>query len=104
LLQLVFNKPENETLDTHAPGEIRSLDQLAEGEEGVLEQLDLPEDAAQRLMALGFVPGCCVQAGRSVPGGDPRVYRVDGAEIALRAETAARLRVRSSSRGHESSP
>jgi len=32
------------------------------------------------------------------------VYRVDGAEIALRAETAARLRVRSSSRGHESSP
>ena len=99
LLQLVFNKPEAEAADAHATGELRSLAGLAEGEGGILEQLDLPEDAAQRLMALGFVPGCRVQAGRSAPGGDPRVYRVDGAEIALRAETAARLKVRCSEHG-----
>jgi hypothetical protein len=30
------------------------------------------------------------------PGGDPRVYQVDGSEIALRAETASRLRIRPS--------
>ena len=35
-----------------------------------------------------------VTAGLSAPGGDPRVFQVDGAEIALRRETAKRLRVR----------
>jgi Fe2+ transport system protein FeoA len=32
-----------------------------------------------------------VEAARSAPGGDPRVFRVDGSEIALRADTASRL-------------
>jgi cell division transport system permease protein len=31
---------------------------------------------------------------RSAPGGDPKVFRVDGSEVALRRETAASLRVR----------
>jgi Fe2+ transport system protein FeoA len=30
----------------------------------------------------------------AAPGGDPRVFRVDGSEIALRRETAARLHLR----------
>ena len=42
-------------------------------------------------MELGFLPGSQVVCGRSAPGGDPRVYRVDGAEIALRRETASSL-------------
>ena len=33
-------------------------------------------------------------AGLSAPGGDPRVFRVDGSEIALRRETARRLTIR----------
>jgi len=68
-----------------------SLAELYEGEEGTLEVLDLPEDVALRLMELGFLPGTVIVAGKSAPGGDPRVYRVDGSEIALRIETARNL-------------
>jgi len=73
-----------------------SLSELRRGEHGILEKLDLPEDQALRLMELGFLPGTRIAAARSAPGGDPRVYRVDGSEVALRRETAARLKVRRS--------
>jgi Fe2+ transport system protein FeoA len=45
-------------------------------------------------MELGFLPGARIVAGRSAPGGDPRVFQVDGSEIALRRETARRIKVR----------
>jgi Fe2+ transport system protein FeoA len=64
---------------------------LRQGEAGILHHLELPEDEARRLMELGFLPGSQVFYSRSAPGGDPRVYRVDGAEIALRRETASSL-------------
>jgi len=69
----------------------RNLTQLKRGESGILDRLDLPEDDARRLMELGFLPGHAVTPGHSAPGGDPRVFRVDGSEIALRRETALRL-------------
>ena len=53
-----------------------------------------PRDDARRLMELGFLPGHPVTAGFSAPGGDPRVFQVDGSEIALRRETAKRLTVK----------
>ena len=67
---------------------------LRRGERGILEALNLPEDEARRLMEMGFIPGSTVTAGQSAPGGDPRVFQVDGSEVALRRETAARLSVR----------
>lgn len=67
------------------------LSQLREGESGVITVLNLPLESAWRLMELGFVPGARVTAAAAAPGGDPRVYRVDGASIALRRETARRL-------------
>jgi Fe2+ transport system protein FeoA len=67
---------------------------LKRGEQGVLERLELPDDFSRRLMELGFLPGSPVVAGLSAPGGDPRVFCVDGAEIALRRETAACLILR----------
>jgi ferrous iron transport protein A len=69
----------------------RTLAELLEGEEGILESLELPEDVALRLMELGFIPGTVIAAGKSAPGGDPKVFRVDGSEIALRLETARNL-------------
>jgi ferrous iron transport protein A len=71
-----------------------NLVELRHGERGVLDRIDLPEDVSRRLMELGFLPGSPVVAARSAPGGDPRVFRVDGAEIALRRETAERLILR----------
>jgi ferrous iron transport protein A len=71
-----------------------SLSELRAGEQGVLDRLELPEDISRRLMELGFLPGSPVVAALSAPGGDPRVFRVDGAEIALRRETAVHLFLR----------
>jgi ferrous iron transport protein A len=66
---------------------------LRHGEQAVLGEMEVPEDMARRLMELGFLPGGTVRAGRSAPGGDPRVFEVDGSEIALRMETAAKIRL-----------
>ena len=72
-------------------GRAKNLTELKPGEEGVLQKLDLPEDDARRLMEMGFIPGHSVTPGLSAPGGDPRVFRVDGSEVALRRETARKL-------------
>ena len=70
-----------------------TLADLVPGQSGVVTSLDLPDADAQRLMELGFLPGCVIVAARSAPGGDPRVYRVEGTEFALRRDTARRIEV-----------
>ena len=75
-------------------GKPLTLADLAMGQRCIIDRLDLPEDVARRLMELGFLPGHEVVPGRRAPGGGPRVFRVDGSEVALRRETAARLYVR----------
>jgi ferrous iron transport protein A len=72
----------------------KNLHELKRGEFGILARLDLPEDEARRLMEMGFLPGHSVTPAHSAPGGDPRVFRVDGSEVALRRETALRLLLR----------
>jgi len=86
-MQLDVNKGLPETL-------VATLVDLRRGDAAVLDRIDLPGDDARRLMELGFLPGATVVAGQSAPGGDPRVFRVDGSEFALRRETARRLKVR----------
>lgn len=72
----------------------RTLADLRPAEHAILDRLELPDDFAERLMRLGFLPGASVEAVRPAPGGDPFIYRIDGADIALRLETAVRLKVR----------
>lgn len=67
------------------------LRDLPVGRTAVLGKLELPESEANRLMALGFIPGAEVRCVRRSPFRDPRVYFVDGSEVALRNETAGRL-------------
>jgi ferrous iron transport protein A len=86
-MQLSVNSSQTDVI----PG---TLLDLRRGDAGVLEGIDLPTDDARRLMELGFLPGATVTAGLSAPGGDPRVFQVDGSEIALRRETAKRLKIR----------
>ena len=71
-----------------------NLMDLKQGETGTLDCLELPSDDARRLMELGFLPGMQITAGFSAPGGDPRVFQVDGSEFALRSDTARRLKIR----------
>ncbi len=70
---------------------LNTLATLRLGEAATLDRLELPEAFAHRLMQLGFIPGVLVEAAHQAPGGDPRVYRVDGSEVALRQETARKL-------------
>lgn len=72
----------------------RNLTELKRGESGIIDRLDLPPEDATRLMEMGFVPGHTVTPANAAPGGDPRVFRVDGSEVALRRETARRLLLR----------
>lgn len=72
----------------------RTLADLAKGERCIVDRLDLPEAIARRLMELGFLPGNEVIPGRRAPGRGPRVFQVDGSEVALREATAARVYVR----------
>jgi Fe2+ transport system protein FeoA len=86
-MQLIVNKEE-------AGGTLLTLADLDENGAAVVERIELAADLAERLMELGFVPGHRVSVGRAAPGGDPRVFRVDGGEIALRRETSCCIVVR----------
>ena len=74
---------------------VRVLSDLNVGEIGILMGLDLPETVQEHLMYMGFVPDALVTVLRRAPAGDPTVYAIDGMEIALRRETAAKIEVRS---------
>ncbi len=91
LLQAIFNKVGRADSPPQPSRQEKTLLELREGESGVIQRLELPEEVAARLMRLGLAPGSRVSLVRRAPGGDPRVYQVDGAEIALRCETAAHL-------------
>ena len=71
-----------------------TLCDLAVGESGILEDFDMPQNIAEHLMNLGFVPGLEILVARSGPGGNPRVYRVDGTEVALRRDLSRCIAVR----------
>ena len=68
---------------------MRTLADLRQGESARLVRLMVGDDEANSVMEAGFIPGTVVKMLQSAPGGGPRIYRVDGAEIAIRVELAA---------------
>ena len=70
-----------------------ALADLKVGESAVVADLKLAPAIAEHLMNLGFVPGLVVKVLRCGPGGDPRVYRVDGTEIAMRRDLSQQIDV-----------
>jgi ferrous iron transport protein A len=88
-MQPGFNKDQREPAALS-----RNLTLLKRGESAILDRIELPEDDARRLMELGFLPGHHITRAHSAPGGDPRVFQVDGSEVALRRETALHLILR----------
>ena len=75
---------------------MRSLTELQLGEQGIVDSISLAEGDSRRLMELGFLPGAEVRYARKSPFGDPRVFLVDGSEIALRRDTALHILLRPS--------
>lgn len=72
--------------------ELKTLATLKKGEEGRLDRLDVTDEAAERLMELGLIPGCRVLLEGKGPGGSC-LCSVDGCVLALRRETAERLEI-----------
>ena len=71
-----------------------SLYELPLGETALVHDFSMAPHVAEHLMNLGFVPGVEVRVTRSGPGGDPRVYRVDGTEVALRRDVSKQIEIR----------
>ena len=70
-----------------------ALSEIAVGESAVVASLELPPEIGDHLMHLGFLPEAVIEVLRRAPAGDPTVYRIEGAEIALRRETARYIQV-----------
>ncbi len=94
-LKMIFNFMPYDIPATEGPMKARQvrLADLREGEQAVLKTIDLPHATAEHLMCLGFIPGVEVTVGKSGPGGDPRVYNVDGSNVALRSDVSANVAV-----------
>jgi len=70
-----------------------SLSDLSVGETGTVQEIHLEGKLRSYVTRFGFVEGAVVSVIRQVPLGSLRVYRIGQAEIALRPETAAQIRV-----------
>lgn len=75
------------------PREANALADLEVGERAIVSDIELAPSLAEHLMNLGMVPGLEVTVTRSCPGGDPRVYRVEGTEIAMRRDLSRHILV-----------
>jgi Fe2+ transport system protein FeoA len=94
-LKMIFNFMLYDSPISEGPMQAQSvrLADLREGDCAVLSEIDLPHATAEHLMCLGFIPGVEVVVGKSGPGGDPRVYNVDGSNVALRSDVSANVAV-----------
>jgi ferrous iron transport protein A len=88
IFNFIFGRPKS-----HPEGKAHALADLQLGESAVLSELEVSPPIAEHLMNLGFVPGLVVKVLRSGPGGDPRVYRVDGTEVAMRRDLSRHIHV-----------
>jgi ferrous iron transport protein A len=90
-LKMIFNFMFARQRERKAGGS--ALADLRVGERAIVRKLELDHPIAEHLMNLGFVPGLEVTVERSGPGGDPRVYRVEGTEVAIRRELSRHIHV-----------
>jgi Fe2+ transport system protein FeoA len=75
------------------PSPPQHLADLAPGQSAIIGEMALPAATAEPLIDLGLDAGAQVLAVRRAPGGDPMIYRVEGAEIALRRETTRHISI-----------
>jgi len=87
IFNFIFGRKQRRQRDAGA------LADLEVGERAIVGHMELAPTLADHLMNLGLVPGMEVTVARSCPGGDPRVYRVEGTEIAMRRDLSSRIRV-----------
>jgi ferrous iron transport protein A len=72
---------------------VRTLDELASGEHGIIDGIECAPAVARRLMELGLVPGTDVQLIRRAPLGDPLEVSVRGVRLSVRRSEARHINV-----------
>jgi ferrous iron transport protein A len=77
-----------------------ALCDLPRGCWAVIADIDPADQALAPLADLGFVAGARLRPTHSGPGGDPRVYEIDGAQVALRRAAAQRILVDATGQPH----
>lgn len=69
------------------------LDSVSVGSYVAVEALSSNDMLRERMLALGLTKGAMIEVIRRGPSGDPTVYNIRGAMIALRQEEAALISV-----------
>jgi ferrous iron transport protein A len=57
-------------------------------------ETNLPESLKNRLMGMGWLPGCEIKVVRKAPLGDPTIYLIDSTEISLRQDESKMISVK----------
>jgi ferrous iron transport protein A len=66
------------------------LSDLSQGSTAVIAAVD---ESVEQLMELGFVPGVHITPTYSGPGGEPRVYELEGSLVAVRRSAAHHISI-----------
>jgi len=75
----------------HRPRHPATLADLADNEAATVSDIAVESGMRQRLLDLGLTKGTCIRCLGHSPAGDPAAYRIRGAVIALRNETASSI-------------
>jgi ferrous iron transport protein A len=75
------------------PGHITTLDQLSEGESGIIRKVGGKGALRRRLMDMGLTSGVPVKMIKTSPLGDPVEYKVRGYHLSLRKSEAVSIEV-----------
>lgn len=80
----------------HSPSEagVSRLSQMAKGQTGTVERIREAGACAERLAALGFLPGAEVAVAHVAPLGDPISVRMKGQQVSVRRAEAECVEVR----------
>lgn len=73
-----------------------TLNDLKCGESAVITELRMSLSDAEYLATLGFIPGDTVVAVRCISRMGPRIYNIQGTDLAIGADTAAQIVVKPS--------
>lgn len=74
-----------------SPAREQTLDQLAQGAQGVVVRIGGAKDVRRRLLAMGLVTGATVAVTAVAPLGDPLELTVKGYRLSLRRDEARQI-------------
>jgi ferrous iron transport protein A len=72
---------------------IKRLDELQEGEKGIIKSFNSESELKIRLMGLGFIKGSKVELKKIAPLRDPIDVKIKGYDISLRKSEARNIEI-----------